>query len=289
MDQAQSLRNVVKAQNVNMAREAKIFTITSGKGGVGKSNTAVNLALHFRKLGKRVIILDADFGTANVEVMFGTIPKHNLSDYVFGDLELSDIITEGPEGIGFISGGSGILQLNNLNKDQLNGVIYGLSELNNYCDILLIDTGAGVSDTVLEFVLSSPDVLLITTPEPSSITDAYSLVKSVYKNKEFQQNQPRIHVVANKVTSEDEGKAVYTKLNSVVKKFLNGNLNYLGNIPYDTILETAVRNQQIVSLSSPASKSARAYFDLANKLLGNELSDRSSQGLFRFFNSFIKK
>ena len=289
MDQAQSLRNVVKAQNVNMAQEAKIITITSGKGGVGKSNTAVNLALHFRKLGKRVIILDADFGTANVEVMFGTIPKHNLSDYVFGDLELSDIITEGPEGIGFISGGSGILQLNNLNKDQLNGVIYGLSELNNYCDILLIDTGAGVSDTVLEFVLSSPDVLLITTPEPSSITDAYSLVKSVYKNKEFQQNQPRIHVVANKVTSEDEGKAVYTKLNSVVKKFLNGNLNYLGNIPYDTILETAVRNQQIVSLSSPASKSARAYFDLANKLLGNELSDRSSQGLFRFFNSFIKK
>ena len=289
MDQAQSLRNVVKAQNVNMAQEAKIFTITSGKGGVGKSNTAVNLALHFRKLGKRVIILDADFGTANVEVMFGTIPKHNLSDYVFGDLELSDIITEGPEGIGFISGGSGILQLNNLNKDQLNGVIYGLSELNNYCDILLIDTGAGVSDTVLEFVLSSPDVLLITTPEPSSITDAYSLVKSVYKNKEYQQNQPRIHVVANKVTSEDEGKAVYTKLNSVVKKFLNGNLNYLGNIPYDTILETAVRNQQIVSLSSPASKSARAYFDLANKLLGNELSDRSSQGLFRFFNSFIKK
>ncbi len=289
MDQAQSLRNVVKAQNVNMAREAKIFTITSGKGGVGKSNTAVNLALHFRKLGKRVIILDADFGTANVEVMFGTIPKHNLSDYVFGDLELSDIITEGPEGIGFISGGSGILQLNNLNKDQLNGVIYGLSELNNYCDILLIDTGAGVSDTVLEFVLSSPDVLLITTPEPSSITDAYSLVKSVYKNKEYQQNQPRIHVVANKVTTEDEGKAVYTKLNSVVKKFLNGNLNYLGNIPYDTILETAVRNQQIVSLSSPASKSARAYFDLANKLLGNELSDRSNQGLFRFFNSFIKK
>ena len=289
MDQAQSLRNVVKAQNVNMAQEAKIFPITSGKGGVGKSNTAVNLALHFRKLGKRVIILDADFGTANVEVMFGTIPKHNLSDYVFGDLELSDIITEGPEGIGFISGGSGILQLNNLNKDQLNGVIYGLSELNNYCDILLIDTGAGVSDTVLEFVLSSPDVLLITTPEPSSITDAYSLVKSVYKNKEYQKNQPRIHVVANTVTTEDEGKAVYTKLNSVVKKFLNGNLNYLGNIPYDTILETAVRNQQIVSLSSPASKSARAYFDLANKLLGNELSDRSNQGLFRFFNSFIKK
>ncbi|MCR4674920.1 MAG: MinD/ParA family protein [Lachnospiraceae bacterium] len=289
MDQAQSLRNVVKAQNVNMAKEAKIFTITSGKGGVGKSNTAVNLALQFRKLGKRVIILDADFGTANVEVMFGTIPKYNLSDYVFGDMELSDIITKGPEDIGFISGGSGILQLNNLNKDQLNGVIYGLSKLNNYCDILLIDTGAGVSDTVLDFVVSSPEVLLITTPEPSSITDAYSLVKSVYKSVDYIKNKPNIHIIANKVTSENEGQAVYTKLNSVVKKFLNGNLNYLGNIPYDTILETAVRNQQIVSLSSPTSKSSRAYFELANKLIGNDIPQQSGQGLFRFFNSFIKK
>lgn len=289
MDQAQSLRNVVKAQNVNMVKEAKIFTITSGKGGVGKSNTAVNLALQFRKLGKRVIILDADFGTANVEVMFGTIPKHNLSDYVFGNLDLPEIITEGPEGIGFISGGSGILQLNNLNSDQLNGVIYGLTELNNYCDILLIDTGAGVSDTVLDFVLSSPEVLLITTPEPSSITDAYSLVKSVYKSPKYHKENQNIYVVANKIANEEEGKAVYTKLNSVVKKFLNGNLNYLGNIPYDTILETAVRNQQIVSLVSPASKSARAYFELANRLLGNELPAQENQGLFRFFNSFIKK
>lgn len=289
MDQAQSLRNVVKAQNVNMVKEAKIFTITSGKGGVGKSNTAVNLALQFRKLGKRVIILDADFGTANVEVMFGTIPKHNLSDYVFGNLDLPEIITDGPEGIGFISGGSGILQLNNLNSDQLNGVIYGLTELNNYCDILLIDTGAGVSDTVLDFVLSSPEVLLITTPEPSSITDAYSLVKSVYKSPKYHKENQNIYVVANKIANEEEGKAVYTKLNSVVKKFLNGNLNYLGNIPYDTILETAVRNQQIVSLVSPASKSARAYFELANRLLGNELPAQENQGLFRFFNSFIKK
>ena len=289
MDQAQNLRNVVKAQNVKMARDAKVITITSGKGGVGKSNTAVNLALQFRKLGKRVIILDADFGTANVEVMFGCIPSHNLSDYVFGDYELKDIITEGPEGIGFISGGSGILKLNNLNHDQLNGVIYGLSELSEYTDILLIDTGAGVSDSVLEFVMSSPDVLVITTPEPSSITDAYSLIKAVYKNENYGKYHPNIHIVSNKVTTEDEGVAVYTKLNSVVKKFLNGNLNYLGNIPYDTILETAVRNQQIVSLSSPTSKSSRAYFELANKLLGTNVPSGESGGLFRFFNSFIKK
>jgi flagellar biosynthesis protein FlhG len=289
MDQAQNLRNLVKAQNVNMVSDTKIFTITSGKGGVGKSNAAVNLAVQFRKMGKRVIILDADFGTANVEVMFGTIPKHNLSDFVFGDLDLKDLITEGPEGIGFISGGSGILKLNNLNNEQLNAVIYELSELNQYADILLIDTGAGVSDTVLDFVLASPEVLLVTTPEPSSITDAYSLIKAVYKSGKQPNELPNIRLIANKIVADDEGKAVYTKLSSVVKKFLNGSISYLGDVPYDVSLEKAVRNQQIVSLTSPASKSARAYYDLANQLLGNETAHDSRAGLIRFFQSFVNK
>ena len=289
MDQAQNLRNLVKAQNVNMVSDTKIFTVTSGKGGVGKSNTAVNLAVQFRKMGKRVIILDADFGTANVEVMFGTIPKHNLSDFVFGDLDLKDLITEGPEGIGFISGGSGILKLNNLNNEQLNAVIYELSELNQYADVLLIDTGAGVSDTVLDFVLASPDVLLVTTPEPSSITDAYSLIKAVYKSNKPQNELPNIRLIANKIVADDEGNAVYAKLSSVVQKFLGGSLSYLGDVPYDTVLETAVRNQQIVSITAPTSKSARAYFDLANKLLGNDITKDSRTNLFQFFHSFVSK
>ena len=289
MDQAQNLRNLVKAQNVNMVSDTKIFTVTSGKGGVGKSNTAVNLAVQFRKMGKRVIILDADFGTANVEVMFGTIPKHNLSDFVFGDLDLKDLITEGPEGIGFISGGSGILKLNNLNNEQLNAVIYELSELNQYADVLLIDTGAGVSDTVLDFVLASPDVLLVTTPEPSSITDAYSLIKAVYNSNKPQNELPNIRLIANKIVADDEGNAVYAKLSSVVQKFLGGSLSYLGDVPYDTVLETAVRNQQIVSITAPTSKSARAYFDLANKLLGNDITKDSRTNLFQFFHSFVSK
>ncbi len=289
MDQAQNLRNLVKAQNVNMVSDTKIFTVTSGKGGVGKSNTAVNLAVQFRKMGKRVIILDADFGTANVEVMFGTIPKHNLSDFVFGDLDLKDLITEGPEGIGFISGGSGILKLNNLNNEQLNAVIYELSELNQYADVLLIDTGAGVSDTVLDFVLASPDVLLVTTPEPSSITDAYSLIKAVYKSNKPQNELPNIRLIANKIVADDEGNAVYAKLSSVVQKFLGGSLSYLGDVPYDTVLEKAVRNQQIVSITAPTSKSARAYFDVANKLLGNDITKDSRTNLFQFFHSFVSK
>ena len=210
MDQAQNLRNVIKASNIRTVEKTKVITITSGKGGVGKSNMAVNLAVWFTRLDKKVIILDGDFGLANVEVMFGTIPKHNLSDFVFGDLDLKDLITEGPEGIGFISGGSGILKLNNLNNEQLNAVIYELSELNQYADILLIDTGAGVSDTVLDFVLASPEVLLVTTPEPSSITDAYSLIKAVYKSGKQPNELPNIRLIANKIVADDEGKAVRT-------------------------------------------------------------------------------
>ena len=289
MDQAQNLRNLVKAQNVNMVSDTKIFTITSGKGGVGKSNTAVNLAVQLRRMGKRVVIFDADFGTANVEVMFGTVPKHNLSDFVFGDLDLKDLITEGPEGIGFISGGSGILKLNNLTEEQLNAVVYGLSELNQYADVLLIDTGAGVSNSVLDFVMASPEVLLVTTPEPSSITDAYSLIKAVYKSDRTKGELPNIRLIANKIVADDEGRAVYTKLNSVVGKFLGGSISYLGDVPDDAVLEKAVRNQQIVSVTAPASKSARAYFDLANKLLGNDMGKDSRTGLLQFFHSFVNK
>ena len=289
MDQAQGLRNVVKAQNVAYAKEARIFTITSGKGGVGKSNTAVNLAIHFSKMGKRVIILDADFGLANVEVLCGTVPKYNLSDYIFGEMELEEIITKGPENIGFLSGGSGILKLNNLNADQLNGVIYGLTKLNHLCDVLLIDTGAGVSDTVMRFVLSSPEVIVVTTPEPGSITDAYSLIKAVYKDDTIHSALPKLQILANKIIAFDEGRAVYDKLNSVVKKFLNGELAYLGDIPYDAMLESAVRNQQIVSLSSPTAKSSRAYYEIAARLMGDPAESKGSIGLFQFFNSFINK
>ena len=289
MDQAEGLRNVIKAREAKMVLDPKIFAITSGKGGVGKSNTAVNLAIAFRKMDKRVIIFDADLGLANVEVMFGTVPKYSLKDFVYGDMELSEIITKGPMDIGFISGGSGMLSLNNLDEDQRQGLVYGLSKLSELCDILIIDTGAGVSDSVLDFVMASPEVLLITTPEPSSITDAYSLIKAVFGRRDTKGRVPNISVVANKVLSESEGDAVYTKLSSVVKRFLNEKITYMGCIPQDPLLENAVRSQKIVSLESPASKSARAYFDLANRLLGLQPGPEDTQsGLFRFFACFFK-
>ena len=161
MDQATGLRNVVKKQQVSQQPQARVLTITSGKGGVGKSNTAVNLAVQFSKLGKKVIIFDADIGLANVEVMFGVFPKYNLSDVIYKGMSMSEVITNGPLDIGFISGGSGILGMNNLTREQILSVVNKLSELDNMADIILVDTGAGISDSVMEFVVASPEVLLV--------------------------------------------------------------------------------------------------------------------------------
>ena len=287
MDQAEQLRNVIKQKNQHNVNNARVITITSGKGGVGKSNMAVNLAIWFRKMGQRVIILDADFGLANVEVMFGTVPKYNLSDLIFGGKSIRDIITKGPMDIGFISVGSGIVDLNNLSKEQITYLVHSLSLLNDLCDVLIIDTGAGVSDAVLEFVLASPEVVMVTTPEPSSLTDSYSLLKALYKNPKFIRNGTNIHLVANKVNSEAEGEAVYQKLSSVVEKFLDGKIHYLGMIPADPVLEKAVRNQKMVSLSAPNARSTKAFEIISQNLITGDDKNRYRWGITQLFSSFV--
>ena len=170
MDQAEQLRNIIKAGNVKRSSPlARVITVTSGKGGVGKSNTAINLAIQFRKMGKKVVILDADFGLANIEIMFGAVPKHNLSDLIYQGKNIKDIITWGPMEVGFISGGSGITGLSNLSKDYLTYIVHNLAELDTIADVIIVDTGAGISDAVLEFLVASGEILLVTTPEPTSI------------------------------------------------------------------------------------------------------------------------
>ena len=288
MDQAEQLRNVIKQKNQRNMTNAKVLTITSGKGGVGKSNTAVNLAIQFRRMGKRVIIFDADIGLANVEVMFGTVPEYNLSDLIYHGKNIREIITRGPEDIGFISGGSGIVSLNNLKRNQIDYLVRSLQQLNDLTDVLIIDTGAGISDTVLEFVIASPEVLLITTPEPSSLTDSYSLVKALYKNPNFIKNGTNIRLIANKVSSVEEATAVYEKLQQVTEKFLGGTISYLGMIPSDPLLEKAVRSQKIVSLESPTARSAKAYETLAKSLMGED-ADTYRWGISQLFHHFARK
>lgn len=270
MDQAEQLRNVIKAKNVRSISKARVITITSGKGGVGKSTVAVNLAIQLRKLGKKVIIFDADMGLANVEVMFGAIPKYNLSDMIYHGKKMKEIITKGPMEIGFISGGNGITGMNNLTKTQLGRLVNNLIELDELTDFILIDTGAGIANNVMEFVLASPEVLLVLTPEPSSLTDSYSLIKALYGNPGFVRKDTNIEVVVNRATSPEDGQIVFEKLNSVISKFLQGEVHFFGTVPRDAQLERSVREQKIVSLSSPNSRSAQAFGRLASSLADGE-------------------
>ena len=290
MDQAEQLRNVVKQINQNNTKTARVITVTSGKGGVGKSNVSVNLAVQLKKAGKNVIIFDADFGLANVEVMFGAIPQYNLSDLIYNGKSIKEIITPGPLGIGFISGGSGIIGLNNLHKEQIVYLVNSINELDDMADFIIIDTGAGISDQVMEFVLASPEILLVTTPESSSLTDSYSLLKTLYKNPNFTASKSRVHVIANRVTSYEDGKGVFDKLNSVVAQFLQGNLNYLGMIPQDLAIDRAVRQQKTVTLNEPNSNAAKAFNVLANNLLdGTNEQAPIKRGISQIFTSFLTK
>ena len=235
MDQAQNLRNVIKVKNQSRKLDARVITVTSGKGGVGKSNVAVNLAVQISKMGKKVLIFDADFGLANVEVMFGAVPRYNLGDFLFQGKSMTEIITEGP----------------------------------------------------MEFVMASPEVLVVTTPEPSSLTDSYSLLKALYHNPLFSREQTDIRIVSNRVISSEEGQQVYEKLNSVVEQFLDGSVNYLGMIPQDHMLERSVRQQKPVSLNAPLAKSARAFEVMASNLILQEekLPDKRL-GIARMFSNF---
>ena len=273
MDQAEELRNVIKKQNQRTKKPARIITVTSGKGGVGKSNIAVNLAVQFQRMGLKTIIFDADIGLANVEVMFGTIPQYSLNDLIYHDKEIEDIITDGPEGVGFISGGSGIMGLSNLTLDQISYLVKSVEKLSVIADIVIVDTGAGISDSVMEFVASSPEILLVTTPEPSSLTDAYSLLKI----------ESVIHVLTNRVASFGEGKMVFDKLESVVKQFLDGSVHYIGIIPQDAMLEKAVRIQKPVSIVSPNARSSKRFEELAQYLVSGGKQDSSEQNAFRQF------
>lgn len=286
MDQAEQLRLIKASQQVKPL--ARVITVTSGKGGVGKSNTSINLAIQFRKMGYRVIILDADFGLANIEIMFGAVPKHNLCDLIYQGKNIKDIITWGPMEVGFISGGSGIAGMSNLSKDNLNYIIQNLVELDSLADIIIVDTGAGISDSVLEFLVAGGEVLLVTTPEPTSITDSYSLLKALSRHPRYNSQTTSIRMIANRVFKMEDGQNLFNKLNAVVERYLKIPISYLGSVPQDDKLMRAVMQQTPVSLHSPYAKSSMAYEEIANKLLNKEeTAKQPKKGMAAFFSSIV--
>ncbi len=289
-DQARLLRQMVqnsekKSTLLNKSHETirdgsmNIITVASGKGGVGKSNFSVNLGLAMQELGERCLLLDADFGLANVEIILGERPKYNMSHLINAKCELKDVVSVGKHGIPFISGGSGIKDMNFLSKEQIDSIGDKLGELSTYTDTLIVDTGAGINDIVVKFCKLAGHIYIIVTPEPTSVTDGYALIKTLVS--QFDVHVP-IKVIINKAMNEIEANEVFDKLHFVSKEFLKVNIEYGGYIPYDENLFRAVKEQIPILRYNNKSKSSRAYCEIAKHIVGIESSSLSGSWINRF-------
>ena len=279
MDQAFRLRDLVKSRQdeiINTLKthmKARVIAIASGKGGVGKSNFATNIAISMQRLGKRVIIIDTDFGLANVEILMGINPKHTVMDVINGKVEMEDALTMGPLGCMFLSGGAGISSLSDITESQLEILINGFAKLDVLCDCIIIDTRAGISSVVINFIKAASETIIITTPDPTAVADAYALVKYV---KGTVEEEPNFKLVVNCVENNREADEVRDRLSNVCESFLNVGLEYLGHILYDKYLVKSVRSQKPVSIMFPNAPSTLIFQDISARLLDIEIEKKSS-------------
>jgi len=246
-----------------LLRPVRVIAIASGKGGVGKTNISVNLATALAALGEQVMLLDADFGLANVDVLLGLTPKQTLADVVAGRATLAEVILAGPKGVRIVPSASGKRHMAEMTPVQHAGIVQAVSSFDGPLDTLVVDTAAGINDAVLTFCQAAQEVLVVVCDEPASITDAYALIKLLARER----GQLRVHVVANMVRGPVEGRALYDKLARVVERFLpETSLAYLGAVPQDEHLRRAVQKQKPVVEAFPASPSAGALREIATRI-----------------------
>lgn len=242
---------------------AKVIAITSGKGGVGKTNLAVNLAIALGKRGKRVVVIDADLGTANVDVLLGTSSRQSLMSLARENVELEDVLIEGPYGVSYISGGSGMEHAGEMTPMQRQAIFSKLSSCDDWADIILVDTGAGVGRNVLDFIVAADEVLLVTTPEPTSLTDGYAVLKAY---KQLGATQP-VRLVVNRVFDMEESSETANKLICTAEKFLHMKLDSLGFVLDDSNMMRSVRKQVPILSAYPDSLASQCIDALADCLL----------------------
>lgn len=306
IDQAEKLRNIVnnlknksddissqdedhsvttETEKVKLSSRTKVITVTSGKGGVGKTSVTVNLAIALSQKGFKVVVIDADFGLSNIDVVFGIVPKYTLLDMVNDKMSILDILCDGPSNIKFISGGSGVQELINLDKSSLATFTANMSLLDHIADYILIDTGAGLSDTVMNFVLSAEEVVLVITPEPTSVTDAYALVKTVSRTKK----DCKIKILINRAESEIEAKNVYNNFSTVADRFLGMKLDSLGYLLFDQSFIKSVKLQKPYLLNYPKNSTSRLINEIADSLIMIDLNNYNvtQSGIKGFINRFV--
>ncbi len=271
-DQASGLRRVVNPDPV------KVIAVSSGKGGVGKTNVSVNLAVSLAREGKEVMILDADLGLANVDVLLGLSPEYDLSHVISGERTLEEVIVEGPAGVKIIPASSGISRMADLSNAEQAGLISAFSELGHIIDVLIVDTGAGIASNVMKFCSAAQEILIVVCDEPASITDAYALIKVMSR----EHNSKRFQIVANMAHTAYEGRELFQKLSKATDRFLDVMLTFVGAIPYDTKLRKAVQHQRAVVDAFPRSPSSLALKRVAQQL-GKSGGRSKTQGHLEFF------
>ncbi len=292
-DQAARLRNIIKNKNQvaektlqfqpfeapvhsKSGAAPRIIAVTSGKGGVGKTNLTVNMAIALTRMGKRVLIIDADLGLANVEVLFGSTSKRTMLDLLYEGVSLGDVILEGPEGIKYISGGSGFEQLTDLLPQERIKLVNTLYFCEQLADIVLVDTGAGVGRNVIDFLVAADEVILVTTPEPTALTDAYAVVKAYSARVQ----QPNVRLVVNRAYDEPEGQEVLARLTSTVERFLHIPIKPLGIVYDDRNMVNAIKCQRPLLQSYPDTIAAKCIKAIALSILkgGNTKVKRGWRG-----------
>lgn len=295
VDQADKLRKIVSGlreksdQIIDKAvkktkKKARLIAITSGKGGVGKTSFTVNLAIQLCRKGYRVVVIDGDLGLANVEVIMGIVPKFSLYELVSSDISLSDIITDGPMGIKFISGGTGIVEMADLNKQKLDKILRAMSALDNYADFVLIDTGAGISSNVTKFVLAAQEAILVTSPEPTSITDAYAVLKIISLNNKG----CSVSVITNMVEDSREAEDILDRINTAAGKFLGTRIKNLGYLQKDPAVSRAIKMQIPFVVSFPKSAAAKGMERIAERIAGNAEYHMETEGVRSFLSRIYR-
>jgi flagellar biosynthesis protein FlhG len=255
-------KKVAQQYRKNRKGSPRVIAITSGKGGVGKTNIVANLGYAFSQLGKKVLILDADIGLGNLDVLLGMAPRYNLSHVIMGERSIEEVIISGPRNMQILPASSGIQELTNLSQNQKIKLLTEIDELISSVDILLIDTAAGISSNVMDFSVSAHEIIVVVSPEPTSITDAYALMKVL----SLKYSEKRCYLLTNLVVNAAEGKEVYRQLNLVTNKFLDINIDYLGYVVFDEKVPRCLKNQKIVCELYPETEASRCYSTLVRKI-----------------------
>ncbi len=279
LDQAETLRTINSGSPAEEYDEVtRVYSITSGKGGVGKTAVVANTAVSLAKLGKKVLILDADLGLANIDVVFGLTPTHNLNHFFSGDQDLQAVMVDGPYGIKILPAGSGLQNFIRLDASHKLKLLEGLDSMQDSFDYVLIDTEAGISENVTYFNTAAQEILVVTTPEPTAITDAYALMKLL----SVQFHEKHFNLVVNMVQNDNDALDVYRKLTMVSNRYLDISIDFLGSIPADKQMNDCIRKQKVISDLYPSSKVAGAFSNLAERIT-LEPTDSEPKGNLQFF------